>query len=120
MAGKIQLELDFEPGLTQQFPTLRDMMAAVIYGSRSGLNGCAAVIDKSPSHLSRILSRNDPDDVRHFDIDWIPPIIDETKDRRPISWLIERFMEDPAIKRKQVVDKVAVLLPLLEKMVREA
>lgn len=119
MTGTVQLELDFQPGLTEQFPELIDLVASVVYGSRIGLKGCAAALDMSPSNLSRILSRRDPDDVRHFDIGWISPLIQATDDRRPISWLIEKHLEDPETKRKQLVDQVATVLPLLQRFVEQ-
>lgn len=36
--------LDFQPGLTAQFPHLEDVLTAAVYGHRVGLNGVAAGI----------------------------------------------------------------------------
>jgi len=120
MGAKVQLDLDFEPGLTQQFPELIDLVAAVIYAHRSGMHDVANALDISPSHLSRILSRSNPDDVRHFDINWLPTVIRVTNDKRPISWLIEKFMQDPETSRKQVLDELAAILPRLNKLAAQA
>ncbi len=118
MAEKVQLEFDYEPGLTDTYPQFIDMIAACIYGCRGGLTAVANELDISVSHLSRILSRRDPDDKRHFDVNWLPMVIKVTDDRRPISWLIERFMQNPDSTRKQMVDRVASVLPLLEEFVK--
>lgn len=115
----VQLNLDFEPGLTHQYPQFIDLIAAVIYTSRGGLSAMANELDVSPSHLSRILSRRDPEDVRHFDLNWLPLVIQHTGDRRPISWLIEKFMEDPAAKRNQMVEQLAAFLPLAMQFIEQ-
>jgi hypothetical protein len=114
-----QVEMDFEPGLTQQFPEFLDLLAAVVYGSRPGLSGVAAELDKSPSLLSRMLSR-DKDDPRHLPMAELPKIIHATGDRRPIYWLIEKFLEDPEIKRRRALDHLAELMPQLQGLLKEA
>lgn len=117
--ASVQLELDFIPGLTEQFPSLRDLVAAIIYSHRGGLKAMAAELDVSVSHLSRALSQTDPESARHFDINWLPVVIQRSGDQWPISWLIERFMQDPATRRKQVLDQVAAVLPLLTELVAQ-
>lgn len=119
MAGTVQLDLDFTPGLTEQYPQLRDLVAAIVYSHRGGLKAMAAELDVSPSHLSRALSQNDPEDRRHFDLDWLPVVIQRSGDQRPISWLIERFMQSPETRRKQVFDQVAAVLPLLTELLAQ-
>ena len=105
----IQFEIDFLPGLTEQFPELIDLVASCVYGYRGGLTAVANELDISPSHLSRILSRRNPDDVRHFDIGWLPTVIKITGDMRPISWLIEEFMPDPENTRNRTMEQVSKL-----------
>lgn len=114
-----QVEMDFEPGLTQQFPEFIDLLAAVVYASRPGLTGIAAALDKSPSLLSRMLSRH-ADDPRHLPAADIPKIIQSTGDRRPIYWLIEKFLEDPEVKRRRALDYLAELMPQLQGLLKEA
>lgn len=114
-----QVEMDFEPGLTQQFPEFLDLLAAVVYGSRPGLTGVAAMLDKSPSLLSRMLSRH-ADDPRHLPAADLPKIIQATGDHRPVYWLVEKFLEDPEVKRARALDYLAELMPQLQGLLKEA
>jgi hypothetical protein len=59
VSSRVQLKLDFEPGITEQFKTLKQCVAAVVYGSRIGLSGCAAACDVSPSTMSKMLNEQD-------------------------------------------------------------
>lgn len=115
---KHQLELDFTPGLTRQFPELLELVAHCVYSSRIGLNGVAAACDKSPSLMSRMLNRN-PDDQRHAWLEDLPRIIESTGDLRPIYWQIEKFMEDREAKRKRALDDLSNLMPEIQKMLME-
>lgn len=114
-----QLALEFEPGLTQQFPRYMDLIANVVYSSRMGLNGVAAHLDKSPSQLSRMLNKN-PDDLRHLPAEDIAGIIECTGDHRPIYWEIEKFLEDPETKRRRAIDQLSRLLPAIQAAVEGA
>jgi len=116
---KVQLEFEFEPGLTVRYPELRDLVAAIVYNARGGLKEMAGEIGVSVSHLSRALSHNDPDDRRYFDVDWVSVVIQSTGDTRPISWLIEKFMTPPETRRNQVIEEVARLLPHLTQLVAQ-
>lgn len=111
--------MDLTPGLTDQFPELMDLVAAVVYGSRIGLSGVAAAIDKSPSLLSRMLNRN-PDEQRNLPLADLPKIIDATGDMRIIHWLVEKFCEDKEAQRKRELDEIADLLPYLQNVVARA
>lgn len=113
MSEARQVEMNFEPGLTEQFPDFMDLLAHVVYSSRIGLSGVAADLDKSPSLLSRMLNKN-PDDQRHLPASDIPKIIRATGDKRPIYWLIESFLEDTDTKRKRAVDELTKLLPQVQ------
>jgi len=116
---KKQIEMDFTPGLTDQFPDLMDVVAAAVYGSRIGLGGVAAHLDKSPSLLSRMLNKN-PDDLRHLPLADLTGIVQATGDLRPIYWLIEKFCEDNDAKRKRTMDEIVTLLPKLAQLVKAA
>lgn len=115
----LQATLNFEPGLTAQFPRLRDLMVAVVYGSRRSLQGVAADLDVSPSELSRMLNR-EQDDPRKLDVDDFVGIITSTGDHRPVYWLIERFLQDPAQRRAEAVAELARLLPALTELASQA
>ena len=113
-----QFALDFAPGLTEQYRTFNEALAAAVYGSRIGLAGVAAECDVSPSALSRMLNEN-PDDPRHLPAKFIPKIIKATKDNRPIYWLIETFLEDSDTKRRRTIEQAAVLVQQLGPLLKE-
>lgn len=115
----MQLDLDFEAGLTERFPDLIDLVAAVVYGSRSGLGGVASALDMAPSQLSRMLNRN-PDDLRHLPAHLLPKIVSETGDKRIVFWFVEKFLEDTDTKRKRTLDELAALLPEITRLVKGA
>jgi hypothetical protein len=111
-ATKQQLRLDFEPGITDQFRSLKQCVAAVVYGYRGGLNSVAAACDVSPSTLSRMLNENE-DDPRHLPLDFLPSIIEATGDIRPLQWLAAKFLPDDAMRREAALSRIEQLLPLL-------
>jgi hypothetical protein len=115
----MQTSFDFTPGLTVQYPRLRDVVAAVVYGSRTGLKGVAADLDTSPSELSRMLNR-DHDDPRKLDIEDFVGVIASTGDTRPVQWLIERFLHNPDQQRAMAAAQIAQLLPGLLELARQA
>lgn len=106
----MQLEMDFEPGLTQRYPELIDLVAAIVYANRLGLGDIAAALDMAPSQLSRMLNRNG-DDKRHFPVNALPALIKVTGDLRPVYWLVERFIEPEGVRKQRAVDEMAALLP---------
>lgn len=113
--SKLQFSLDLEPGITEQFRTLKQVVAAVVYGSRIGLSGVASHCDLSPSALSRMLNENE-DDPRHLPMDLLPQIIQVTGDLRPIHWLNTKFLLDEATRQRAVVGELASMLPKLTSM----
>lgn len=108
-----QIEIDFTPGLTQQFPEFIDLLAAVVYGARGGLKGVAADLDLAPGQLSRMLSR-EAGDKRYFPAELIPKLIQSTDDRRPVYWLVETFLEDADTKRRRSIDQLSAMLPRIQ------
>lgn len=110
--AKHQLKLDFEPGITDQFRTLKQCVAAVVYGYRGGLNSVAAACDVAPSTLSRMLNENE-DDPRHLPLDLLPKIIEATGDLRPLQWLAARFLPDDSTRRDAALARLEQLLPLI-------
>lgn len=115
----IQAALDFAPGLTVQFPRLRDVCAAAVYGSRAGLKGVAADLDVSPSELSRMLNR-EQDDPRKLDVEDFVGLIRSTSDPRPVQWLIEKFLQDPEHQRASATAQLAQLMPAMIELARQA
>jgi len=111
-----QFQLQFQPGLTEQFRTFRQVLAAAVYGCRIGLNGVASECDVSPSLLSRMLNENQ-DDPRHLPADLVPKIIKASGDHRPIHWLIETFLQDEDTRQRQALETITHLLPTLQEAV---
>lgn len=110
--SKLQLKMDFEPGITEQFRTLKQCVAAVVYGYRGGLNSVAAACDVSPSTLSRMLNENE-DDPRHLPLDFLPSIVEATGDIRPLQWLAAKFLPDDNMRRESALSRIELLLPQL-------
>lgn len=117
MNNKKQIEMDFTPGLTEQFPDFMDLVSHVVYSSRIGLGGVAAALDKSPSLLSRMLNKN-PDEQRHLPASDLDKLISVTGDKRVVYWLVERHCEDKDTKRKRAMDELVSLVPQLQEALR--
>lgn len=107
----MQMTIQFQPGLTAQFPELEDLCVAVVYGSRKGLQGVAADLDMSPSELSKRLANHrehsEPRPLRTKDL---VGLIRSTGDVRPIHWLIEEFLEDPDARAAHAMEQFVSLM----------
>jgi hypothetical protein len=112
-----QLQLHFEPGLTAQFKGIEDVLSAVVYSSRQGLQGCASEADQSPSELSRRLNKTDALPLRVQDM---TAILDATKDMRPVYWLIERYIQDPEATKNAAVQQLANYMPVIAALIEQA
>lgn len=115
----MQTSFDFTPGLTVQFPQMRDLLCAIVYGSRGGLKGTAGDLDVSPSELSRMLNR-EQDDPRKLDVDDFVSVIASTGDTRPVQWLIERFLHNPEQQRATATQQLAQLMPAIAELLSQA
>lgn len=115
----MQHSFDFAPGLTTQFPRLRDVLAAAVYGSRGGLKGVAADLDISPSELTRMLNR-EQDDPRKLDVEDAVGIIQSTSDTRAVQWLVERFLANPDQQRAMAAAQLAQILPAVIELAHQA
>ncbi len=114
-----QAALNFAPPLTAQFPRLRDLLCAVVYGSRGGLNAVAGDLDVSPSELSRMLNRAQ-DDPRKLDVDDFVRILESTGDPRPLRWLEEKFTRDPERVRADAAQQLAAMIPMIGALIQQA
>jgi hypothetical protein len=83
------MQLDFEPGLVDRYPSLRECVATCIY--RKGLTKVAAALDQAPSNLSVQLSA---EASRHFSVDSLEKFLEEYGDFTPIYYLAEKFLGD--------------------------
>ena len=113
-----QLPMDFPTGITQEFPEFRDCLKASVYGCGRALKAVAADLDMTSSELSRKLGDN-PNDPVHFPAHLLPALVTATKDRRPIFWLVESFLEEPEAKRARVVEEAAQMLGRLETLLAQ-
>lgn len=114
-----QLSLTLENSLPQQFPDFRDVVRASVYDCGRQFKAIAADLDLSVSELSRMLANN-PADPRNFPLERLPELITATGDKRPVLWLVEAFLDDPAARKQHAVDRIEALLPELAAMVKEA
>lgn len=117
--SKLQLKMDFEPGINEQFRTLKQCVAASVYGYRGGLGTVAAACDVSPSALSRMLNENE-DDPRHLPIDFLTKIIETTGDIRPLQWLAGKFIPDEETRRDMALTRLEQMMPALVEALADA
>lgn len=114
-----QVELNFEAGLTEQFPEFRDVVKASVYSCGRQFKAVAADLDMSSAELSRKLADN-PNDPVNFPLHLLPALIRSTGDKRPVYWLVEAFLEDADTKRKRATQQIADLLPHLIALAKSA
>jgi hypothetical protein len=84
-----QLTLQFEPGLSERYPCLRDCVASSVY--RYGLTNAAIDLDKAPGNLSVELSA---DPARKFSVDSLERYMEKSRDYTAIYYLIDKFLRD--------------------------
>ncbi len=113
------MNLTFEPGLTARFRSLREVTAHSVYSSRRGLSAVAADLDMSPSELTKRLNA-DSAEPRPMRVDDLEAIIQSTGDATPIYWLVEKYLRDPDAVRNQATAQIAVLLPALLELAKQA
>jgi hypothetical protein len=114
-----QMTLDFEPGLADRHATLLDCVRECVYTQRTPLKTVAANMDLSQSELSRKLSGN-PDDSRRFTCEDLEHFIATTGDVTPIYYLIERYLEDSAVKQQRALAELMRLAPQLSALIVQA
>lgn len=112
---KIQLALDFEPGLLDRHRSLRDCVATGVY--KRGLSLCAIDLNESPGNLSNQLS---DDSQRKFGVDDLELYLEKSKDYTPIYYLVEKFLNNSkSVEREaasaEALQAIASLMPLLKK-----
>lgn len=112
-----QIPLNFQPGLTSQFRSLRQVCAAAVYACRKGLSGVAADLDMAPSDLCRRLGE---DADRPLTDEHVDGIIRSTDDHRPIHYLIEKHMQDPEARRLHAIEQLAQAVPMINALIEQA
>jgi hypothetical protein len=105
-APESQLTLNFEPGLSERYRTLRDCVASSVY--RYGLTNAAIDLDKAPGNLSVELSA---DPARKFGIEDLEKFLTTSQDFTPIYYLVEKFLKD-----KSEASDTAELMAMFKQM----
>lgn len=115
----LQIDLDFEGGLTQRFRSLTEVCAAAVYGGRGGLGGVASELDMSPSELSKRLNVDKAaTDPRPLHADHVAAIVKATGDQRPVLYLVEMFLTDRETRKRVAVNQLTKLLPELQTLLK--
>lgn len=113
----MQLTLELQPGLTQQYKTLREITASAVNGTgrTAGLSNVAPALDMAPGDLGRKLAprteKAKRDGKRNLDIDDLVTIIQTTGDHRPILWLVEKFIPSDDQNRAAALDRLSSMVP---------
>lgn len=84
-----QLTLNFEPGLSDRYPSFRECVASSVY--RYGLTNAAIDLDKAPGNLSVELSA---DPARKFGIEDFEVFLGKSQDFTAIYYLIDKFLKE--------------------------
>ncbi len=113
-----QMTLDFTPGLTSRFRSLRECVSASVYSCPRGLSSIAADLDMSPSELTKRLNP-DGSEPRPLRVDDLEKIVCATGDNTPIYWLIERFLRSDEARRSSAINQLSHLLPQIERLLTE-
>lgn len=88
---KVQLTLDFNPGLAKRFGSCRELVADRAHQQEQPHKAIAADMDYSPSQLSRKLTQS-PNDSARFTLDDLEQFIEVTGDTQAIYYLIEKYL----------------------------
>lgn len=120
-----QIPIDFQPGLTQRYRRLEDVIANTVHQHRLGVDGVAGKIDMGGSELGRRLSAHLEQKAgeannRPLRVADMVAVLETTEDFEPIYWLIERFLQDPSVKRDRAIHQLASLVPQIIELAQQA
>ncbi len=115
----LQVQLDLEPGLLDQFPEFRDIVRASVFSCGRAFKAIAADLDMSVSELSRKLADN-PNDPVNFPLHRLPELLAATGNLAPVHWLIARFLDSGESKRRRAIDELSRLLPAIHSALKAA
>lgn len=114
----MQLNLDFEPGLTERHKTLLACVRESAHRSDKPMKAIAADMDVSESDLSRKLSGHQ-DDTRRLSVDELVKLVEVTGDVTPINWLIEKFHLNDDQKAKRAGAEFLKALPQMVALAKQ-
>lgn len=106
----MQLNLDFEAGLTEKHATLLEACSHVAQVAPVSMKVIAAELDCSPSDLTRKLAGT-PGDKRNLSVNDLVLLIQATNDMTPIYWLIEKFHLDDNQRSQRAARELEKVLP---------
>lgn len=109
------MTLSFEPGLSEQYPSLRECIATGIY--RRGLTKVAPSLDYAPSNLSNALAGAEK---RKFSVDEFEKYLQEFKDFTAIYYLVEKYLNECSASQDSALDEVKTLAAQMQVAMRKA
>ena len=108
-----QMTFNFEPGLPDRFPTLREYIAHRASLQTKLAKVIACDMDMSPSTLSRKLNPTDGDTQR-FNVDDLEGYIKSTGDvGSVIEYLVAKYMDSPEARRMRTLTRLESMVPEL-------
>jgi hypothetical protein len=106
------MSLTFEAGVGSRNRSLREHMTTQVYAR--GLVTIAGQLDTSPSKLTEKLAGADSSGkARGMTIDELELYIDRTKDVSPIHYLIDKYLQDPAVVQQEAAARLSELMQQL-------
>lgn len=114
-----QMSLAIEPGLGQQYESLRECVAARVY--QRGHGRVAGQLDLAPSKLTEKLAglRSDGKSTG-ITLDELERYFERTGDHTPILYLVDKFLRDPKAQQAEALAKLALLAESLPGLMRAA
>lgn len=118
LVSATQMTLDFEPGLSERFDSLRECVRTSVYSSKDKLKTIAMNMDLSQSDLSRKLNDN-PDDPRRFSVDDLERYLTSTGDLTPVYYLVEKYLQDEDAKQRRAFAELSKQLPEILALIKQ-
>jgi hypothetical protein len=106
----MQLTLKFDAGISENYQTCREYVAARVHLQGRPQKSIAADMDLSPSLLTRKLAQS-PNDNSRFTLDDLEIYMAATNDTKPVLYLVEKYLStcDKAELEKQIQELQARL-----------
>lgn len=103
------MSLTLEAGIGTRNRSLREHLATQIYGG-AGPVAVAGKLDMAPSKLTEKLAGLDAGGRnRGLTVDELERYIEVTGDRTPILYLVDKYLQDPAVVQQENLARLAVI-----------
>lgn len=108
-----QIQIDYEPGKTDQFSSLMESVRHVVYGGGMKQAAIAAGMDMAPTKLSRQMGGE-----LKFSVEQLEELLDLTGDLTPIYYLIEKYVSQSGtpIRNELALKKAGKLMTELQRV----